>query len=182
MTMMTWNIEGLKRNIFSLKELTLAYSPDVILLSEPQIFLCDIAKIMLCFQGEYMFHLNSQDKFDPELALLSSRTYGGTMAMWKIEFDPFISVHPPPSASILPLLFRPCGYPASVHINVYLPTHGKDDQFIAELSNLSALILDLEDNHPNSDIYIRGDFNVNIKNRSRLTMFDSIKSFHSEPL
>ena len=102
--MLTWNIEGLKRNIYELKELTRIYSPSLILLSEHQLFQCDAEQNMSYFKGEYMFYINSEDQFDPDLPLTSSRAHGGTMAMWKIEWDPFISVHPPPSSSILPLV------------------------------------------------------------------------------
>ena len=107
--MMTWNIEGLKRNVFCLEEHIRIYSPHFILLSEPQIFLCDINLTMQCLKGEYSFYLNSEDRFNPSLPLLSSRAFGGTMALWKNELDPFITVYSTPSSSILPLIFQPVG-------------------------------------------------------------------------
>ena len=115
--MMTWNIEGLKRNLFCLSELTKTYTPDMILLSEPQIFHCDIQLNMACFIGEYLFYSNSEDQFDHDLPLIRPRAFGGTMAMWKIELDPYVTILRPPSASILPLLFKPPGQPTSIHIN-----------------------------------------------------------------
>ena len=176
---MTWNIEGLKRNVFCLSELTKTYAPDMIFLSEPQIFQCDTQQHTACFKGEYLFFSNSEDQFDHDLPLIRPRAFGGTMAMWSIELDPYVTIHPPPSASILPLLFDPPGQPASIHITVYLPTHGHDNEFVTELSNLSVLISQLEVMRQDSDLYVQGDFNVNDKNTARRTLFDSFKSSHS---
>ena len=177
--MMTWNIEGIKGNIFNLIQLIQIYSPDIILLSEPQIYRCDIDQCLSALRGEFSYYLNSEDSFDEDLPLEKSRASGGTLALWRNELDPFITPFSPPSASILPLIFTPQDSSTSIHINVYLPTQGKEDQFMTELSNLSALIDEIDEQYPNSPLYLRGDFNVSFKNKKRRSMLDFFLSSHS---
>ena len=85
---MTWNIEGLRRNIFNLKYFieqqqhtpgNKLQAPDLILLSEPQIFATDIDLVLTHLRGEYSWFLNSEDKHDPELPMVKSRAHGGTL-------------------------------------------------------------------------------------------------------
>ena len=78
---MTWNVEGLRRNVFNLKYFTDIHSPDIIFLSEPQIFAHDVDLVMSYLQGEYCFTLNSADKYDLDLPLTSNRAHGGTMTV-----------------------------------------------------------------------------------------------------
>ena len=90
---MTWNIEGLKRNIFNLKELLSRETPDFIFLSESQIFSSDVVKAMIFLQGEYSFHSNSEDCFDHDLPLIKMRASGGTLTLWRHDLNPFVTVH-----------------------------------------------------------------------------------------
>ena len=175
---MTWNIEGFARNVFNLKELVLFHMPDLVFLSEPQSFQCDIERNTSYFHGLYTCKLNSADQFDLELPLIKSKASGGTMVMWKKEYDPFITLHPPPSPAILPLIFHPPACAPTIHLCVYLPTHGKDCQFLNEVSNLSTLIHDLRLTYPDHMIYIRGDFNINEKNLKRMECLDFLKNEH----
>ena len=66
---MTWNIEGLKRNVHNLKHFVDNYDPDFIFLAEPQIFQCDLDNVMEYFTGKYVYSLNSADKYDLGLPL-----------------------------------------------------------------------------------------------------------------
>ena len=104
------------------------------------LFQCDLTLQMKEFCGDYSSFLNSNDLYDPDLALRTPRCFGGTMAMWKIEYDPFIHIVPVKSSSFLPLVFDPPGVPLSIHIAIYLPTAGRDSEFVEELSELDSCI------------------------------------------
>ena len=140
---------------------------DLIFICEPQIYQCDVDLNMNHLQGEYCHALNSTDKYDPDLPLVKPKAHGGTMVLWKIQHDPYISVHPVSSAAILPVIFNPTNSPTSIHIAVYLPTHGQDPKFMEELSTLEVCIQELRDLFPGAPVYLRGDFNVNAKNVKR---------------
>ena len=90
---MSWNIEGLLRNLFNLKHFVNIYFPDMIFISEPQAYQCDVVKAMQHLQGHYKYFLNSDDLRDPELPLVKSKGHGGTMALWKENPDPYKSLH-----------------------------------------------------------------------------------------
>ena len=128
---MTWNIEGFKRNVFNLRELIKIETPAIVFLSETQIFSSDIGRLMTYFQGEYSFYGNTDDCFDLDLPLVKSCASGGTITMWRKDLDPFITVYPPPSPAILPIIFHPQGCSLSIHVNVYLPTQGHETEFMA---------------------------------------------------
>ena len=89
---MTWNIETIRRNIFNLKHFASQHLHDFRFISEPEIFSNDLNLVLRPIQGEYRCSLNSADKYDPELPLLKSRAHGGTLALWKVEHDPFVSI------------------------------------------------------------------------------------------
>lgn len=174
----TWNLEGLRRNIFNLKHFTDLYSPDFAFISEPQIFSSDVDLVMQYLRGDYCFSLNSEDKHDQELPLVTSKAHGGTMILWKQKFDPFIDVHPVSTTSFLPIIFNPPNNPASAHICIYLPTAGKEAQFMDELSSLSSVIDDIHLIHPDAPIFLRGDFNVNDKNTNRSALLTHFSLEH----
>ena len=72
---LSWNIEGLKRNIFSLKLFSEKYNPDFVFLSEPNIFTVDTDNLMRHFGGDYSWYVNAKDLFDIELPMVQSRTF-----------------------------------------------------------------------------------------------------------
>ena len=127
---------------------------------------------MVHMRGEYHFALNSADKYDPELPIVKAKATGGTMVLWKVCHDPSIRIHPVSSPSILPIIFSPPNCPTSIHISVYLPTHGKDSKFVEELASLVVCIEELLDRHPQAPIFLRGDFNVNAKNIKRSALLN----------
>ena len=89
---MTWNIECVKPHQFVLTDILLSKLPDLVFLSEPQIFQTDIANQMLLVKHEYCYWLNSEDRLEPDLPLVQSKAVGGTLAMWKGWLDPYITV------------------------------------------------------------------------------------------
>ena len=161
---LSWNIEGFKRNQSSLKHFCKEFKPDLIFLSEPQVFQCDIALLTKPFLGEYSVLLNSEETSNPELALDCQKAHGGTMVMWKTQFDPYISPLPTTSPAFLPILLQLPGYTPSIHIALYLPTSGRDPEFVSALSELDAFLEEITSSHA-CPIYIRGDANCNLNHR-----------------
>ena len=130
------------------------------------------------FKGSYQCHLNSNDVFCPDLPLISRKPNGGTMAMWHHHLDPYIRVLPCPSSAVLPILLAVPGLSQSAHISVYLPTAGKDTEFLCALAALDTCIEQIKEDF-SCPVYIRGDFNVNPKNFNRAKIFETFCSNHS---
>ena len=95
------------------------------------------------------------------------------MILWKSSLDQFITVHPVPTTSFLPIIFNHPGSPISVHIALYLPTSGQESEFVEQITLLSMTIDDLKEKYSDPLIYIRGDSNVNDNNKERAKIFDN---------
>ena len=135
------------------------------------VFQSDVSQVLEPIQGEYFFSLNSEDSFDPDLPLLRNHAQGGTMVLWKRSLDPFITTLQTPSSSFLPILLNIPGHPQSIHVSLYLPTAGKDSEFLDSLSLLTNLLGSLDEKYPDSLTFLRGDSNANPKNESRIILF-----------
>ena len=144
----------------------------MVFLSEPQAYSCNLDLAAKPLSGTYNFALNSKDKLDPDIPLVKAKAQGGTMILWKVELDPYVAVHPVPSTAFLPVIFNPPGALKSIHIAVYLPTLGHENEFVDELSKLTHLVRDLSNDNPNSPIFLRGGFNVNQKQRKRMELLN----------
>ena len=127
------------------------------------------------FQHKFSFHLNSEDLLCPDLPMVSRRASGGTMAMWKSELDPYIKVLPSTSSAVLPLLLSLPGRCLTAHVTVYLPTHGKDAEFVSALGALDSCLEQIQEDF-SCPVYLRGDFNVNPKNITRVNLLDNFCS------
>ena len=66
------------------------YKPDLILLSEPQIFQRDLGLLSKPFLGQYSFLLNSEENSNSDLALESPKAFEGTLIMWRSDLDPYV--------------------------------------------------------------------------------------------
>ena len=110
---------------------------------------------MRYLEGLYSFSLNSDDLYEPDLPLQRSKAYGGTMVMWKKE------LHCSPS---LINYNSSHNFSAAQLFIFYLPTNGKESQFLTEISNLSTQIHELKNKYPDHAIYVKGDLNVSKKN------------------
>ena len=148
-------------------------SPALVFLTEPQIYQCDIAAMFSMFSGGYSFHLNSQDLLSPDLPLVTRKAAGGTMAMWRSELDPFIKVLPTSSSSVLPLILSLPGRSPTAHVTVYLPTHGREADFVSALGVLDSSLQQIKEDFA-CPIYVRGDLNVNPKNTARVIMLETL--------
>ena len=170
-TILTWNIEGFSRNVHSLRNFTERYQPSLVLLSEPMVHQADLTLLLQPFSGKYDAHLNSEDVHDHDLAMENVRAHGGTMIMWLTNLTPFITILPTDSPSYLSILFKPPGVTPSLHTVIYLPTAGKDDQFISVLADIKTHIEETRLLYPSTPHFIRGDANSNPNNVSRSNLF-----------
>ena len=170
-------MEGFRRNHLNLKHFSDLSKPDLILLSEAQTFQCDLGLLTGPFMGEYSFLLNSEELNNPELALERPKAYGGTMIMWKTELDPFVTPLPTSSPAFLPILLDIPEFTPSIHIALYLPTSGKDSDFVAALSHLDVFLDEIAVSY-NCPVYIRGDANCNPRNLPRSSLLEHFCSKH----
>ena len=171
MKSLTWNLEGLKRNLLNLKYFIDLTHCDLIFISEPNVFNHDAQNLLKQLNNYYHFSLNSEDKFDEEAPFTKSKTHGGTMVLWRQEFDPYINIHPVSTTSFLPLIYSPPGSPTSIHIALYLPTSGQETEFLNQITELRVVIGNLSEIYPDSLFFIRGDSNVNPNNTRRAKIF-----------
>ena len=170
---LTWNIESVKKNIFLLKDTLENEDISLAFLSEPQIFQADIINLIGYVNGDFCYFLNSQDLYDPELPLVSSHAIGGTLCLWRKSLDPFITVYKTTSPSFTPIVLSLPDHGVSIHVGLYLPTHGKDAEFVSDLAELGICLDELADKYPRALFYIRGDSNVNEKNKKRVALFQN---------
>ena len=173
-TAVTWNCEGIKNNIFLLKSILSDTKTSFVCLSEPQLYQCDANQLFEYLDGEYCWYLNSEDVTDPELPLVKSRAHGGTLMMWLKELDPFIEVINTNTAAFLPIVFKMPGLKTSVHVTLYMPTHGKDSEFVSDLAELRNCLDNLIERFSDPVLYIRGDSNVNSNNISRVVLLQQL--------
>ena len=136
------------------------------------LYQCDLPPLLVPFSGRYEAHLNSEDLYDPVLPLDKVRAHAGTMVMWECSLSPFISVIPTVSASFSSILLNLPGTLPSIHTVVYLPTSGREDQFMTSLVELQGHIEDARDKHPEAAHFLRGDANCNPNNPSRFNLFN----------
>ena len=162
---LTWNIEGFSRNMFDLKAIVDSQEPALIFISEPWLFQSDLPNVAKLFPS-YNFILNSDDKFDENLSLQKTKAYGGCITMYRKELEPFISEIATESSRILPIYLKIPGYNDSVHVNIYLPTSGKDSEYLDCLASMKAIIEEILEDKPETMVYIRGDANASFSVRN----------------
>ena len=138
------------------------------------LFQCDILLAMNLFKGEYSSSLSSDDVFDLELPLIKNRAKGGTMVLWKKQLDQYISVLASSSSSFLPIVFSFPDLPVTILIALYLPTAGRDVDFVEEIAKLDGCIDDLSTKYPESAIFVKGDANVNKGDKNRNAMLKKL--------
>ena len=162
---LTWNIEGLSKNLFNLLHLIQEEDPTLIFLSEPWLHLSDAPTVLQDLQSSHNYFLNSEDRHDQLLSLRKSRAHGGTLTLWKKELDPYVTILEPTTSRILVLILDKPGFQVSAHINIYLSTAGKEPEFMEDLSTLEDTIDMINEKYPDSIVYIRGDANSAVLSR-----------------
>ena len=178
MTVLSWNIEGARRGAQALAHLSSLQPTALMFLSEPQLFLCD-ASLALSPMTGYSFHLNSEDATLPSMAMDQRRAWGGTLALWHSSLDPFVTVLPTTSPAVLPVFLSIPGLSPSIHIGIYLPTSGRDPEFLTALTALDMVLVTMVETRPGVPVYIRGDANVNPGNTARCNLFQHFLTRHS---
>ena len=125
-------------------------------------------------ETDFNYFLNSDDLHEPELPTIRNRSLGGTMLLWHRNIDPFIEIIPPTSPAFLIAVLRLPGLETSLHVTLYLPTHGKDFQFISDLADLRNCLDKMLELHSDPAIYIMGDSNLNKKNASQVVLLQRL--------
>ena len=120
--MISWNIENISNNYTTLLKFAQQFSAQLIFLSEPQLYRCDLSPIMQTFAGSYDAYLNSEDIHDMDLPLTHPKAKGGTMVLWHTSLSPYVKILPTCSPSFVSVLLSPPGMLPSLHTGVYLPT------------------------------------------------------------
>ena len=172
LTALTSNIESAKNNIFLLKDVLEHEHPSLVFLSEPQVFQSDISHLMNFIKGDYCYFLNSEDIHNPDLPLVTNHASGGTLCLWRRNLDAFVTVHQVSSSAFTPIILTLPNHQTSIHICIYLPTHGKDTEFVSALADLKICIDELLERHSDAILFVRGDGNVNLKNKKRVTLLE----------
>ena len=98
------------------------------------------------------------------------------MVMWQKTLDPFVTVISTDSPSMAAILLKMPGSCISAHVAIYLPTAGQEAQFVSALASLDNCLEELLDQYDDLQIFIRGDANVNPKNRSRSSLLEHFLS------
>ena len=93
--------------------------------------------------------------------------------IWLKELDPYVEVITNTSTAFLPIILKMPGLKTSIHVSIYLPTHGKDSEFVSDVADLRNCLDDLTRIHADAVIYIRGDSNVNPKNSMRVSLLQT---------
>ena len=128
---------------------------------------------MSMFSGDYEFYLNSEDLHDNDLPLTHSRAKGGTMVLWHISLSPYIRVLPTSSSSFVSVLLSPPNILPSVHTGVYLPTAGRDGEWLNAMAELEHHLMEISEKYENFASFLRGDFNASSKNASRASILSA---------
>ena len=115
----------------------------------------------------YKLFLNGEDRYLPDLPLQSIRAKGSTMDLWEASLDPYISILPSSTPSVLLLILDIPGCAMTAHIGIYLPTRSLEQEWTIAMGLLSMTVEDILTSHPGIPIYIRGDDNTNPNHPTR---------------
>ena len=161
----------MRRNVFSLRTFCDLYLADLVFISEPLLFQADLPQIMEYFKGEYKCSLSSEDLLDPDLSFRNNKTKGGTMILWRNRLDPYVTVMEAVSTSFLFIVLDIPGTQPSIHGAVYLPTAGKEVEYMSDLAKIKTTIEDLKVKHPEALLFLRGDANSSKAHKWRSSLF-----------
>ena len=134
----------------------------------------DLLNIMQYFKGEYCAFLNSEDLHHKDLSFRVNKAKGGTMIMWKKALDPYVTVHQPNTSAFIFIIIEIPGTQTSIHGSLYLPTSGKESEYMTELSNLKTEVENLRDKFPGAPLFLRGDANSSRSNLNRDFLFTNL--------
>ena len=84
--------------------------------------------------------------------------------MWSKDLDPYITINNTSSPAFLPVTLDIPGWTPMIHIGTYLPTAGKDTEYLTDLAAMKDSILDLQAKSPAAVVFVRGDCNSSKSN------------------
>ena len=61
--------------------------------------------------------------------------------MWKSHLDPYLTIHVTDSSAFLPVIIEIPNVTPSIHVALYLPTAGKEAEYLSELAKLNLLLM-----------------------------------------
>ena len=93
------------------------------------------------------------------------------MVLWHSSISSSITVIPSVSPTFQSILLKLPGTVPSVHTALYLPTSGKEDQFMSSLVDLGTHIEEIRLKYPDAPHFLRGDANCNKNNAARHGLF-----------
>ena len=76
----------------------------------------------------------------PDLPLDTRKAFGGTMVMWRSNLGPYIKLIPTTTTAVLPVIVSLSGFAVTAHVAIYLPTSGKESEFVSALASLEACL------------------------------------------
>ena len=87
------------------------------------------------------------------------------------SLSPHLKVLKTPSPSFMSVLLSPPGLLPSLNIAVYLPTAGRDGEWLATLVELEKHVVEvIEKYNEHLETFIRGEFNASSKNKMRAAL------------
>ena len=97
--------------------------------------------------------------------------------MWHKSLSPHLKVLETSSSSFVSVLLSPPGLMPSLHTAVYLPTTGKEGEWLSSLLDLEQHVMEvIEKHHGELATYLHGDFNASTKNKTRATYLSAAVS------
>ena len=94
--------------------------------------------------------------------------------LWLKELDPYIEVVLTNTTAFLPIILKMPGLKTAILVTLYLPTHGKDAEFVSDLADLRNCLDELIERFTDPILYIRGDGNVNSNNAPRVILLQQL--------
>ena len=112
-----------------------------------------------------------------DLPLTHPKAKGGTMALWHSSLSPYLKVLPSTSPSFFSILISVPGYLPALHTVVYLPTAGRDGDWLASVVELEEHVRGYIDQFSGQlATFLRGDLNASTKNKSRAAILTAMIS------
>ena len=62
----------------------------------------------------------------------------------------------------------------TVHVGIYLPTSGKEQEFISKITNLGVRLTEIIEQYRTATLFIRGDSNANKNNKNRCLLLSKV--------
>ena len=139
MAVLTFNLEGYKRNKFYLSTLVKQYNPLFLFLQEHWLPYCEVDSKLVSDFPTYKFLSTASDMFTPaeELMLTPGTAWHGTTIGWSVDVDKFVTKLPVISDRFCGILYSDKSI-SLLSYTAYLPTSGRDEEFMEVLAQLSA--------------------------------------------